>query len=168
MKRINYRVRYCGVSSGCCCTHTLNLGWKNKGEGVSKGKLLIRLVVVKRLKWGVLKMSDSQEAGLGKDGVDWGINKEGDESLIGERYRKEREQLILSPRMCEKIECVETDHEEITDWMRRISDSRRQGSCARRWLRRNIYFKWKEEISRWRRGEMNLIHVAWLFHRVRW
>ena len=47
-------------------------------------------------------MGDSQEAGLGKDGVDLGINKEGDEILIGERYRKEREQLILSPRICDK------------------------------------------------------------------
>ena len=36
-------------------------------------------------------MGDSQEAGLEKDGVDLGINKEGDESSIGKRYRKERE-----------------------------------------------------------------------------
>ena len=60
-------------------------------------------------------MGDNQEAGLGKDGVDLGINKEGDKRLIEERYRKKREQLTLSPRMCEKIECVETVHEEITD-----------------------------------------------------
>ena len=74
-------------------------------------------------------MGDSQEAGLGQDGVDGGINKEGDESLIGERYRKEREQLTLSPRMCDKKECVEIDHDEITDCTRRISDSRGQGLC---------------------------------------
>ena len=83
------------------------------------------MVVVKQLKWGLFKVDDSQEAGLGKDGVDWGINKEDGEILIGERYRKEREQLTLSPRMCEKIECVEIDHEEITDWMRETSNSRR-------------------------------------------
>ena len=64
------------MSSDCCCTCALNLGWRNKGEDVSKGKLLIRLGVVKRLKWGVLKVGDSQEVGLGKDGVDWGMNKE--------------------------------------------------------------------------------------------
>ena len=33
-----------------------------------------------------------------KDGVDLGIKNEGDKSLIGERYRKEREQLTLLPR----------------------------------------------------------------------
>ena len=60
-------------------------------------------------------MGDNKELGLGKDGVDLGRNKEGNESLIGERYRKEREQLTLSPRMGEKIECVETFHEEIID-----------------------------------------------------
>ena len=60
-------------------------------------------------------MDDNQEVGLRKDGVDLGINKEGDEILIGERYRKEQEQVPLSPRMCDKIECVETVHEEIID-----------------------------------------------------
>ena len=48
-----------GISSGCCCTNALNLGWNNKGEGVSKGKSFIWLVVAKRLKWGVLKLGDS-------------------------------------------------------------------------------------------------------------
>ena len=56
-------------------------------------------------------MNNNQEVGLGKDGVDLGIKKEGDESLIGKRYRKEREQLTLSPRWCNKIECVEIFHE---------------------------------------------------------
>ena len=53
-----------------------------------------------------MKADDNQEAGLGKDCVDLGLNNEGDESLMGERYRKEREQLTLSPKWCEKIECV--------------------------------------------------------------
>ena len=60
-------------------------------------------------------MGDNQEVGLRKDGVDLGMNKKGDESLIWKRYRKDREQVTLSPRMCEKIECVETVHEEIID-----------------------------------------------------
>ena len=47
-------------------------------------------------------MGDNQEVGLGMKGVNLRINKEGDEILIGERYRKEREQLILSPRICDK------------------------------------------------------------------
>ena len=91
-----------GISSGYCCTNALNLGLKNKGEDVSKVELLIKLVVVKRLKWGGLKVGDSQEARLRKYGADWGINKECDEILIGERYKKDREQLTSSPRMFEK------------------------------------------------------------------
>ena len=45
------------------------------------------------MKIGVLKTDDN--AGLGKDGVDLGINNEGGDSLMGERYRKERKQLTL-------------------------------------------------------------------------
>ena len=76
---------------------------------------MIRLVIVKCLKCGVSKTDDNQEAGLGKDGVNLGINNEGDESLMGKRYRKERDQLTLSPKWCEKIERVEIYHEEIID-----------------------------------------------------
>ena len=60
-------------------------------------------------------MGDSQEAGLGKDGVDRGGRSDCEESVIEERYRKEREQLTLSPRICDKIECIEPDNEEIKD-----------------------------------------------------
>ena len=103
------------IAPGFCCTKALNLEWKNKGEGVANWEVLIRLVVIKWLKWGVLKVDDNQEAELGKDGVYLGINNEGDASLMGERYRKEREKSTLSPRWYKKIECVEIFHEEITD-----------------------------------------------------
>ena len=49
-----------------------------------------------------MKVDDNQEAGLGKDGVDLGIHNEGDASLMGERYRKEREKPTLSPRWYKK------------------------------------------------------------------
>ena len=87
---------------------------------------------------------------------------------MGERYRKEREQLILSPRWCEKIECVEIFHDEIKDGMRGTSDSRGHESFGSRWLKRKIYFKWKEEMSNWRRDRMDSIHVAWFCDKVRW
>ena len=62
-----------------------------------------------------MKVDDNQGVELGKDGIDLGTNNEGDECLMGKRYRKEREQLTLSPRWCKKIECVEIFHEKITD-----------------------------------------------------
>ena len=157
-----------GISLGYCCIKALNVGWKNKGEGVAKGKVLIKLVVVKGLKWDELKVDDNHKVGLGKDGVDLGIKNEGDKILRGERYRKEREQLTLLPRWCVKIVCVEIFNEEITDWMRRTSGSRGHGSLEGWWLKRNIYFKWKEEMSNGRSGRMDLIHIAWFFHKVEW
>ena len=75
-------------------------------------------------------MDDNQESGLGKVGIDWGVNNDGDESLIGERQRKEREQLILSPRRCERIECVEIFHDEMTGCRKGISDTREYGLCV--------------------------------------
>ena len=76
-----------------------------------------------------MKVDDNQETGLGKVGVDWGVNNEGDKILIGERYRKEREQLTLSLRRCERIECSEIFHEEITDCTRETSEYREHYSC---------------------------------------
>ena len=62
-----------------------------------------------------MKEDDNQKVGLEKDGVDLRIKNEGDGSLIGESYKKELEQMTLSPRWCDKIRCGEIFHEEITD-----------------------------------------------------
>ena len=61
-------VKMIGVSPGFHCTNPLNRRWWNKvGKGDAKEVLRISFVV-KILKWGVLKVDDSQGNELGRNG----------------------------------------------------------------------------------------------------
>ena len=48
------------IFSKFCYTNPLNLGWWNKFVVLDVDELLIIYFVVKRLKWGVLKVDDNQ------------------------------------------------------------------------------------------------------------
>ena len=57
-----------GMSSGFYCTNHLNRGWWEKLGVLDVEEALILCFVIKKLKWGVLKVDYSQGNELGKDG----------------------------------------------------------------------------------------------------
>ena len=78
---------------------------------------------------------------LGKDGNDGGENNDGVESGVGDKYKHDRRQLMLSPKLLEKNSCIDKRHEGMASWINFITGSKGHDCNRSRRQKRRIYFK---------------------------
>ena len=88
-----------------------------------------------------MKIGEIHDGVLGKDGNDGGENNDGVESGIGDKYKHNRRQLMLSPKLLERNSCLDKRHEGMASWINFITGSKGHDRNRSRRQKRKIYFK---------------------------